>query len=495
VTKTSLTVFFLLLLMVGFVQVDAQQMGSATISFEPYTLKTFDGKEQSAELGRLSVRENRTGRSNRLIQLAFVRLRSTAVQPGAPVIFLAGGPGVPGIGMGRIPVYFRLFERLRETSDVILLDQRGTGMSSPGLQCPARNVSAPSDVLASDLKIQQQLAKTIKSCAEDLRAKGIELAAYNINSVADDIDDLRQALGVDKVNLLGMSFGTQLALATVRRHGEHLERVVLAGTQGSDDNLILPNTFDLLLKKISLLVAQDIAINKSVPDFALLVETVLNQFDKNPVTLTITDRRTKQPVKVIVGKVALQVLLQGLSDERAVSSIPAFYYTISRGDYSLLTRSVEGLYNSLGGSGNSAMSVAMSCSGGYSSERFARVQREAQTSLVGNAINLQLIPGICKLVGDPDLGPEHRTRLWSTIPTLFLSGTLDGTTPPFQAEQVRWGFPNSVHLIVENAGHETLPFTRVQSIVLDFFKGQDVSDRTVSLPRPGFSSVEDAKKR
>ena len=477
----------------GCVPVNAQEVRAGQIVIEPYTFRTYDGSEHAAELGKLSVRENRNGNSSRLIQLAFIRLRSTAVHPSAPIVFLAGGPGVPGIGMGQIPVYFRLFDRLREVSDVILLGQRGTGMSSPGLQCPAPIMSAPTDVLASESKTRQQLGKTIKSCAEHLRSQGIELAAYNINAVADDVDDLRQALGADKVNLLGMSFGTQLALATVRRHGDHLDRVVLAGTQRSDDNLILPSTFDLLLKKISQLAAQDAAINKSVTDFASLVEKVLNQFDKNPVTLTVTDRRTKQMVKVTVGKVALQALLQGLSDGRAVSSMPAFYYTINQGDYSLLTRNVEGIYNSLSGSGNSAMSVAMSCSGGYSPERLARVQKEAQTSLVGNTINLQLTPDICRLVSNPDLGSEYRTRLWSTLPTLFLSGTLDGTTPPFQAEEVRWGFPNSVHLIVENAGHESLPAIEVQSVIVDFFKGQYVCKQTVSLARPRFVSVEEAK--
>jgi fermentation-respiration switch protein FrsA (DUF1100 family) len=84
-------------------------------------------------------------------------------------------------------------------------------------------------------------------------------------------------------------------------------------------------------------------------------------------------------------------------------------------------------------------------------------------------------------------------RLWSTLPALFISGTLDTNTPPFQAEEVRWGFPNSVHLIVENGGHETLPSSEVQTVIADFFKGQDVKGRTVSFERTRFLSVEEAK--
>jgi len=67
------------------------------------------------------------------IQLFFVLLKSTSTNPQPPIVFLAGGPGVPGTGMGRVPVYFHLFARLQEVADVILLDQRGTGLSTPNL--------------------------------------------------------------------------------------------------------------------------------------------------------------------------------------------------------------------------------------------------------------------------------------------------------------------------------------------------------------------------
>jgi hypothetical protein len=59
--------------------------------------------------------------------------------------------------------------------------------------------------------------------------------------------------------------------------------------------------------------------------------------------------------------------------------------------------------------------------------------------------------------------------------------------------KVRWGFPDSTHLIVENGGHETLPSAEVQAVVVDFFKGADVRGRAVSFARPAFLSVEEAK--
>jgi len=70
---------------------------------------------------------------------------------------------------------------------------------------------------------------------------------------------------------------------------------------------------------------------------------------------------------------------------------------------------------------------------------------------------------------------------------------MDSETPPSNAENIRWGFPNSVHIIVENGFHETLPASEVQDIVVDFFKGQDVSARRITFARPLFLSLEQAR--
>jgi hypothetical protein len=120
-----------------------QEPRAGAISFVPYSLKTYDEQEHPAELGKLWASENRGKNSSRLIQLAFVRLKTTAANPQPPIVFLAGGPGIPGTGMGRVPVYFHLFARLQEVADVILLDQRGTGLSAPNLQCPPGKGLAP----------------------------------------------------------------------------------------------------------------------------------------------------------------------------------------------------------------------------------------------------------------------------------------------------------------------------------------------------------------
>lgn len=487
-TKYSMFVFFFLCPAIGSVAVNAQEARAGQIVIEPYTLKTYDGREHPAELGRLSVRETRNGTSSRLIQLAFVRLRSTAAQPSSPIVFLAGGPGIPGIGLGQVPVYFSLFDRLRAVSDVILLDQRGTGMSSPNLQCPPTTL--PSDTFENTEKWLQSYAQIVRTCADHWRAEGVDLAAYNSNSSADDLDDLRRALGAERLSLLAWSYGTELALAAVRRHGERLDRVVLASTRGPDNLLKLPSVWDSQIRRLSLLAAEDPNVNKNVPDMETLMRRVLDSLERNPVSVTVTDRRANRQVNLRIGRIGLQTLIRGdLKDARAFASLPALLYTIDQGDYSILARRIEQLYN---GFGASAMSFATDCAAGWSAERLARTRREARAALMSH-VNLQWDPDICRLTGSADLGSGFRSRIRSTLPTLFLSGTLDPNAPSAQSEEVRRGFTNGVHVIVENADHESLPAAEVQSLVVDFFQGQNVSGRRISLPRPRFVSVEEAK--
>jgi pimeloyl-ACP methyl ester carboxylesterase len=252
---------------------------------------------------------------------------------------------------------------------------------------------------------------------------------------------------------------------------------------------MLPGDLDVQIRRLSRLAAQDPAIGRDEPDMAGDLRQVLASLERHPVRVTIRDVKTGRPVTLAIGRDGLRGLIfSNLADVSGFRILPALLHTMKRGDYSLLTRLVDNrIWLSM-------MAVAVESSGGASPERRARARREAQRALLGDVADIMTSPEIGAALGHPDLGPEFRSRLWSTLPTLFVSGTLD-CHPLYQAEDVRWGFPDSAQLIVENGGHETLPSPEVQSIVVDFFKGQDVSGRTVSLPRPRFLSVQEAKSR
>ena len=407
--------------------VNAQEPVAGTLQIEPYSFRTYDGTEIPAELGKLWVPETRTGSSNRLIQLTFVRLKTTAERPNAPIIFLAGGPGAPGIGMGRVPVYFRLFQQLRAVADVILLDQRGLGMSSPALDCPATPV--PKDVFASRANWLSVVTSKSRVCADEWRAKGVDVTAYTNDASADDVDDLRRALGAERISLIGHSYGTLLAQAVVRRHGAHVERVVFAATEGPDHLVAMPSVWDGLIRKLSHLAGEDLDE---------LFRRVLGKLERQPVTLAIADPDGKTAVDIVVGPIGLQWLLRhGMTDARNYVRIPALLHSIDEGDYSLLAGAIAPLHREM--QGRSPMANAVDCSIGWSGARMVAATRETAGALFSN-VNLQRTSEMCMTVGMRPHDPASQPRLFSRVPALFVSGTLDANTPPFQAEEVRWGF-------------------------------------------------------
>jgi pimeloyl-ACP methyl ester carboxylesterase len=96
------------------------------------------------------------------------------------------------------------------------------------------------------------------------------------------------------------------------------------------------------------------------------------------------------------------------------------------------------------------MSFMMDCYSGISPERRRRIKQEARRTLLADTMDLPQ-PDICDAWGNPDLGDAFRSTVRSKIPMLFISGTFDVRTPVSNAEEVRRGFSNSYHLIIDGA--------------------------------------------
>lgn len=450
------------------------------LQLSPFKLQAGD-ESVDAELGRLVVRENREAPTSNLIEIAFVRIKSTAERPGPPVIYLDGGPGSSAINLAHSPEYFRAFMKLREVGDVILLDQRGVGRSQPRLT----RISAqplPTDFFSDRQKAQRVFEERVGEAFEFFRGKGIDLLAYNTRESAHDVDDLRKALGADRVNLVGFSYGTHLGLAAIRYHGDRLNRVALIGTEGQNHTHKLPSTSDLMLRQLAKLIAADPVVGPKMPDMIGVLRRIFDRLDKEPISVRITDPRTRKPVDLKVGKFGLQFIIRmDLGDASDLPIFPALFHTIDRGDYSIFARFLEKRYAQFGG-GVSIMSFIMDAASGATPDRHARIEREAKTALLGDVMNFPF-PHVGKVMLDPDLGEEFRSPIKTAVPTLFVSGTLDNNTPPFQADEVRRPFRQSTHLVIENAGHESmLTDPRVQQVLVDYLNGKDVSAVKIALP-------------
>lgn len=435
---------------------------AAGTAWQPIVLRTFDGGETQGQIRMLAVPENRDAVRSRLIRVAVVRLPGRrAAAP--PTVFLSGGPGIPATTLARVPVYHALFERLRESGDVLLVDQRGSGMSLPNLTCPE---SEPShDFLASDERLRQALLERVGQCTHHWRSGGVDLRGYSTREIAGDVDAARRAAGAATVHLLAFSYGSEVAFEVLRRWPATVGRVVFASTRGPDTLLKSPAAWDRQLDAVGALAAVPLRSE---------VEAVVARLDREPVSVRAGD------ASFAVGGIGVLTLLRNdLPDGRAIGNIPSLVRAVAAGNPDVLTQRVQQIHASLGKSFN-LMTLAVDCSSGWSPDRLSAMRREAAGAVMRN-VNLQWDPGICALFGGPG-APPRIPRI--ETPALFITGTLDPSAPLAQTERIRRRFTNSVHVVVENGAHETLPARPVQDEVVRFLGGSPAADKRIVLPSP-----------
>ncbi|MGO8949150.1 MAG: alpha/beta hydrolase [Ktedonobacterales bacterium] len=457
------------------------------LTLMPYIVKTDlfgPGTERfryAAELGRLLVPENRREAGSALIELAFIRIKSTSQRPGPPLVVLAGGPGVAGSEWAHFGSFVPWFLELASVCDIILLDQRGTGLSNPRLDCLERWM-LPLDRPADRDVFLRITGERCSEAAGFWKSQGIDLAGYTTVESSDDIEALRQALNLDQICLYGASYGSHLALSTLRRHGAHIARAILALVEGPDQTIKLPSNTQRQLTLLAQLAAADQQLREVIPDLLALMEMVLSRLEERPIEVKVQGETTGGQVSVVCGKFDLQLLTaRRLGDHSFLQQLPRRYYAMSRGDYSWLGQEVLKLRRDWVGN---AMSYCMDCASGVSPERAARIQREAGESLLGDAMDLPF-PYVSAAWGIPDLGAEFRSPVVSDVPILFISGSLDGRTPPSNVEEIGTGFSDSRHVIVREGTHSSsklVSISDVRALMDSFLRGETVADPRASMP-------------
>src|SRR5437016_5879158 len=188
-----------------------------TIGKVPLTpCRTPDGNSEGL-CGTYEVYENREARNGRKIALNIFILPALTDKPGAPLFPLAGGPGQSAVEAFPALGYIN---KLRQQGDVVLVDQRGTGKSNL-LQCQLRDPQEAQSMVGDFFSFDR-----LRACRSELE-KHADLTRYTTSISADDVDEVRAALGYDKINVMGGSYGTREGLVYLHRHPEHVRTLTL----------------------------------------------------------------------------------------------------------------------------------------------------------------------------------------------------------------------------------------------------------------------------
>ncbi|MDE0179318.1 MAG: alpha/beta fold hydrolase, partial [Gammaproteobacteria bacterium] len=288
-----------------------------------------------------------------------------------------------------------------------------------------------------------------------------------------DVDDLRKALGAERVNLYGASYGSHLGLAVLRLHDEHVDRAILCLVEGPDDTHKLPDNVDRHFLHLADLARADANLDAACNDLFGEFAAVLDELERSPAEGNL--KGVENPVPI--GKFGLQCVLgNALGSTRAMGGLPGFARQLQRRDYAALVRRFDRwrVNSTVHG-----MMLAMDHAAGASPGRTRRIEVERTDALLDDSFNLPF-PFIGRELGITELDDAFRTPVQSDTPTLFCAGTLDGRTPVSNAEAALCGFPNGQLVVVEGMGHEE------PTVLLDaqvgFLKGDEIRVDRLMIP-------------
>lgn len=444
----------------------------------PFRFTAGNGQKTDAERGFFEVPEDRRIPGSRRIRLGYVRFASTSPNPGPPIVYLAGGPGGSGARTAMGP-RFPIFMALREVADVIAFDQRGTGLSA---SIPDRANTTPYPAM-THAGITAWYREEMQKAWVDWTRAGVAMTGYNTEQNADDIEDLRRHLGVEKVNLWGISYGTHLALSVLKRHPNSIGRVALASLEGQDQTIKRPAHIDLFLNRVDHLMGADPATRAAIPNMSTLMRRVHERFEADPATVTMPAE--SGTVDVAMGGFGIQYMASAMvANPPSLSMLPSVYLALDAGKTEVLAPLFPPPHRffNIGG-----MPEATDLASGISPARLAMITEEAKTAVLGDAFNMPM-PHLLGAIPGVDLGEDFRQSIRIDTPALLVAGSLDGRTPLEEQAEVITQFQRKTQVLVENAGHNVFEaHPEVQTLLVRFFREETIHDTQLTLPPPTFA--------
>jgi pimeloyl-ACP methyl ester carboxylesterase len=418
-------------------------------SSKPLVLKDCQvtGIQGTAKCGTLDVYENRAAKSGRMISLNIVVLPATGnKREPDPLVYFSGGPGGSATEDG--PGIARAFARVREHRDLLLVDQRGTGKSHP-LDC---NFYDPAD-LQTFLGYFFPL-DDVRKCRTQLEANS-DLKLYTTTIAMDDMDDVRAALGYEKLNLFGASYGTRAALTYLKRHPQHVRTATLQGIAPTDQ--YMPSDFaqgtERALQGILSECAADEACNKAFPNLKDEAKAVLAQLLKGPVEVEIPKPNSTDLVKVKLSRdLAAEAIRYMLYSPVPAGRVPLVLHLAAQGNYVPLARAAIGYRMNLVGGGSNGMYLSVTCAEDLPWIKPGEGERLAENTFLGD-YRLRQQREACALWPRGEIERDYAQLTRSDLPVLILTGQWDPVTPPANAERIAKTLTNSLNIVVPSGAH------------------------------------------
>jgi pimeloyl-ACP methyl ester carboxylesterase len=401
-----------------------------------------------AQCGEIEVPEDRAKPDGRRITIFAAVLPANTLNPkDDPFVILAGGPGQAASHLA--PFASRLAE-IRRSRDIVLIDQRGTGRSSP-LTCEAFKPFG-------DGALETDPLPRARQCAEQLRARGVDAAQYTTTAWIADLEAMRGALGYARWNLWGGSYGTRVAQEYLRRHPERIRTVSLDG--------VLPPamivTLDVWRTREDTLAAvfhacmESPACRAAHPDPAAALQNIARALGPAGREVELVDPRTGEPTRMHVTFDTVLGALQPLTYAPELSSmLPEMLALAAAGNYGPLFASTQSVAANVAEQLNAALHYSVTCA-----EDVPRITPALAAAALAGLPTRGLarnVIAVCDAWPRGTMPADFTEPVRSDTPVLLFSGAMDPVTPPAGAAAVAKTLPRSMSIVARGYGHIVSP--------------------------------------
>ncbi len=452
--------------------------------FKPCALGGDHGNGVEAQCATLMAPENHDAPNGRKISLAVAMIPAKNQSQPDPVVIIAGGPGQSILEA--YPMLHPALDDVRRSRNILLLDARGTGKSHP-LQCDEVN-AIEEDAADSD---DPALMRTLTERCRDRLAKTSDLRFYTTADHIRDLDLLRASIGVDQLNVAGISYGTRVAQQYAARYPAHTRTVTL--------DSIAPNTLvlgqehalnlDAAIRQQFARCVADGACKRNIGDPAALlvkVRATLQAGGLAPVRYRDpTNGEWREEVPQF-GHLSGLLRFYAYRPESA-SMLPLILRDASQGRYETLLSQARALSGEVGDSIALGMHLSVSCT----EDPEIHPRPEDEKTILGNSI-AEFIQAQCAVWPKGKRDPDFRKPLSGKVPVLAISGEYDPVTPPRYGAEVVKTLPNGRLLVLPGQGHSVLTTGCMPKLFAQFVETADAKKLDASClkrlkPTPPFA--------
>ncbi len=450
------------------------------------------GESRAAAIcGTLTVFEDRSAGSGRTIGIYFIDIKAKHPSQQA-VVFNPGGPGVSATDLAPdfADVTSGALATLRDRYDILLVDNRGTGKSA-SQQCNFAPAAHP------ELYFSHAWPDAIVSACRARLAANANLSLYTTSMAADDLNDVRAALGYPKLVLYGGSYGTFFYLDYVRRHPETVESVVLEGVAPPHFYIIplpMARGAQTAMDQLEQACSQDSTCAAHFPDFAEHFAAVVRRFDAGPVSLIIRNPATHlmQPVQ-LTKEVFAETVRHELYYPSGAAYMPVTIERAYHGDYTPLSEMVSEMALFFSNIEANGLNLSVTCADSIPFITEADVAAYSAGTFEGD-VRVRAQQRACKTWNVIPVPASFQEPVHSNAPILMISGSDDPASPPQYGQQALAYLPNARQMLVPGASHDSDLPPCVDTIIVAFVRAQsaaglDLDHCAAKYKRPSFVTL------